>query len=103
LPFLPVLKPDLIASKSACIGTWKWSTAKVVYAVDDFGRVHLWFHDNAEFGGGDVFASGFQMFWLSAIERILFLISAIASFILGITIILIFIFSNFLKRKSVVQ
>ena len=43
--FLPALKDNFIDYKSACVSDELWSTTKVVYAVDDLGRVYLWSHE----------------------------------------------------------
>jgi len=98
-PFLPILKDDFVDSKSACIGTWRWSTAKVAYAIDDFGRVYLWYHDNAEFGGGDIYSSRFAAFWFSTIQMTLFFLGGITSCILGLIVILVVALSSFLRKK----
>ena len=100
LPFLPRLRQDFIDSKSACVGTIRWSIAKIVYAIDDNGRVYSWWNDSAGFGGG-VVAVGpwFVDFWFQSTERIFFLLGGMASCILGVLIVSLISFSSFLRRR----
>jgi len=90
LPFLPLPRQDLIDTKSACVGTIRWSLAKIVYAIDNNGRVYSWWNDSAGFGGGDVAAGPwFVDFWFRSTERMYFLIGGVASGVLGMLMILL--------------
>jgi hypothetical protein len=84
LAFLPLLNKNIVDSKSACVA-WGVGIEKVVYAIDNGGRVYSWSHSVGEFGG---------------IEKIFFpLGGTIGSCIFGVVIILAVSLSNYVKGK----
>jgi len=50
LSFLPIKRKDFVDFKEACI-SWGPGPSKTAYAIDDGGRVYLWFHGTGEYGG----------------------------------------------------